>query len=49
MERRLGRLGRALGKLPPLFPAQSLLSHFSGQPVDATQLEQLLGKLMPAV
>ncbi|XP_059751223.1 glutathione S-transferase theta-4 isoform X2 [Balaenoptera ricei] len=29
--------------------AQSLLPHFSGQPVDAVQLEQLLGKLMSAL
>ena len=49
VKRRLRRLGGPQDKLPPLFPAQSLLPHFSRQPVDAVQLEQLLGKLMPAL
>ncbi|KAJ8776757.1 hypothetical protein J1605_015346 [Eschrichtius robustus] len=32
-----------------VYLCKSLLPHFSGQPVDAVQLEQLLGKLMPAL
>lgn len=35
---------------PPIFsPAQSLLPHFSGQPVDPVRLDRLLGKLKPAL
>lgn len=30
-------------------PAQSLLPHFSGQPVDPVRLDRLLGKLKPAL
>uniref|UniRef100_A0A8C6F3A4 GST N-terminal domain-containing protein n=1 Tax=Monodon monoceros TaxID=40151 RepID=A0A8C6F3A4_MONMO len=46
---RLRRLGGPQDKLSPLFPAQSLLPHVSGQPVDAVQLQQPLGKLTPAL
>lgn len=32
-----------------LSPAQSLLPHFSGQPVDQERLDRLMGKLRPAL
>ena len=47
--RRAGRLPGPRDKPPPLFLAQCLLPHFSGQPMDTTQVEQLLGKLMPTL
>lgn len=34
---------------PPHPPPQSLLPHFSGQPVDPMRLDRLLGKLKPAL
>lgn len=47
--KRAGRLPGPRDKPPPLFLAQCLLPLFSWQPVDAVQVEQLLGKLTPAL
>ncbi|CAI9157372.1 unnamed protein product [Rangifer tarandus platyrhynchus] len=47
--RTAGRPPGPRDKPPPLFLAQCLLPHFSGQPMDTVQVEQLLGKLMPTL
>lgn len=49
VERWLWMFGGTQDKLLPFPLAQSLLPHFSGQPVDTVCLDRLLGKLKPAL